>query len=303
MITNAQPSHTGAYTVVVTNLAGSVTSGVASVVVVERVSRIIKLSVRSALNPGQTLTVGFVVNGASKPLLIRAVGPTLRQFGLPTAMADPVLTLFNATTSIGVSDNWSGTPSTSQISTAAQNLGAFALPNPSFDAALLTTLGDAAFTVQAVEKNQAGGIVLVELYDAEPENSSRLINVSTRATAGTGDRALVAGFVISGNVARRILVRAIGPTLAGFGVAGTLADPKLELFAAGSATPFATNDNWGGDPTLTAAFTLVGAFPLPTATSRDSAFVVTLEPGSYSAQVTGVGGTSGEVLLEVYEHP
>jgi hypothetical protein len=82
-----------------------------------------------------------------------------------------------------------------------------------------------------------------------------------------------------------------------------LADPKLEVFADTSATPLATNDNWSGDQTLVNSFVSVGAFPLPNPNSRDAVLLVSLPPGNYSAKVTGVGGTTGEALLELYQHP
>lgn len=300
-LTSSEPARAGSYTVTVTNAAGSVTSSAAVVTLAS--SKIINLSVRTALSPGQTLTVGFVVNGTEKPLLIRAVGPTLRAFGLSTAVADPLLFISSPAGTVASNDNWSETASSSQIATVAQSVGAFALPVGSLDSTVFTTVGNAALTAQAVEKTFGSGVVLLELYDAAPANSARLINVSTRSTAASGDNALVAGFVISGNAPRKVLLRAVGPTLGSFGVPGTLADPKLEVFAAGSTTALATNDNWGGTTALTTAFGAVGAFALPDANSRDAALVLTLDPGSYSAQVTGVGGTTGEVLLEVYEHP
>lgn len=110
--------------------------------------------------------------------------------------------------------------------------------------------------------------VFLELYAAAPENDARLINASTRAPVGCGAGSLVAGF----------------------GVTGTLADPKLEIFAAGA-------------PTLVTSFATVGAFPLPNIASRDAVLLTSLPPGNYSAQVTGVSGSTGEVLLELYQHP
>jgi hypothetical protein len=112
---------------------------------------------------------------------------------------------------------------------------------------------------------------------------------------------LTAGFVIGGATARTVLVRAIGPGLAPFGIVGALPDPKLELFT-GSAV-IAVNDNWGGDPQLTAVSRSVGAFALADLAGKDAMILVTLAPGSYSAQLTGVSGGSGQALIEVYEVP
>ena len=107
---------------------------------------------------------------------------------------------------------------------------------------------------------------------------------------------------------KRLLIRGVGPRLTtGFGVTGALADPKLDLFLseAGRSTLFAANDNWAetGAAPVRAAFASTGAFDLPDATSRDAALVVTVPAGAYTAQVSGVGSTTGEALIEVYELP
>lgn len=113
---------------------------------------------------------------------------------------------------------------------------------------------------------------------------------------------LTTGFVIAGPGTKTVLIRAVGPTLAGapFNVGGTVADPQLTLFQ--GETQLATNDNWGGSSTLTAAFSQVGAFAfLPG--SRDAALVTSLQPGNYSVRVSGVGNTTGTALIEIYEIP
>ena len=121
-----------------------------------------------------------------------------------------------------------------------------------------------------------------------------------RSSAGTGDNILIAGFVVTGNSPKTLLIRAIGPTLTNYGVSGVLTDPKLELYAGN--TKIGENDNWGGATVLSNAFSATQAFPLP-ANSKDAALLVTLQPGVYSAQVSGVGGTTGVALVEVYEMP
>ncbi len=137
----------------------------------------------------------------------------------------------------------------------------------------------------------------------------RLANISTRAATGPGAAVLTAGFVVGPGANKQILIRAIGPTLgsAPFNLPGTIADPSLTIYNSSNVV-IATNDNWAtpvgtGAATsaqLTAAFSSVGAFALG-ATSRDSAVLVTLAPGNYSAQVTGPGTTTGIALVEVYE--
>ena len=185
-------------------------------------------------------------------------------------------------------------------------VGAFDLTDAnSRDAALVTTF-DAARTVHVGDTADRRGVALVEVYDTEPTGPSRRINLSARNFAGTADDTLIAGFVISGTLPKRLLIRGIGPRLAtGFGVTGALADPKVELYLSegGRSTLFAANDYWGETEAALAraAFISVGAFDLPDGTSRDAALVVTVPAGAFTAQMSGVGGATGEALIEIYE--
>lgn len=108
------------------------------------------------------------------------------------------------------------------------------------------------------------------------------------------------GLVVRGPGTKTVLIRAVGPTLGTFGVTNALADPKLELYR--GTELLQANDNWNGTDFLANAFTQVGAFALP-ATSKDSALLVTLQPGAYTAQISGVGGSTGVALVGVYEGP
>jgi len=128
----------------------------------------------------------------------------------------------------------------------------------------------------------------------------RMVNVSTRTAVGTGANILIQGFVVAGNASKQVLVRAVGPSLAAFGVTGSLQRPSLSMYQ--DSTMIAQNTVWGGSTALIAAFAAVGAFPLQSSSS-DSAILVTLQPGNYTAQVSGVGGTTGVALIEVYELP
>lgn len=143
------------------------------------------------------------------------------------------------------------------------------------------------------------GTVLAELYDATASfgiTTPRLINVSVLKNIGNE---LTAGFVIGGTGTMRVLVRAVGPTLTGFGFTGTLSDPRLALFNA-SGIIVGGNDNWSSNDA--SAMAAVGAFSLP-ALSKDAALVATLTPGNYTVQVTGVNGGNGVALVEIYEVP
>lgn len=296
----------GNYSVVITNSVGSVTSSSAALTIVAASSagRLVNMSIRTNAGIGDnTLIVGAALGGAgtsgNKAVLLRAVGPTLGGFGVSGALADPVMTVFLGSTQIAVNDDWDAS-----AGAVFASVGAFAFANGSRDSAIYnSTIPAGSYSIQIVGKNNGTGIALAEIYDATPSASfgattARLVNVSARTQVGTGDNILIAGFVIGGQTSARVLVRAVGPTLTAFSVAGALADPKLEIY--NGATKTAENDNW--DAATAATFASVGAFNFAPG-SRDAALVATLAPGSYTAQVSGVGNTTGVALVEVYELP
>jgi len=148
--------------------------------------------------------------------------------------------------------------------------------------------------------NSSTGAAMVEIYDADPTGAtSRLVNISARGTVGAGTSIMTGGFVITGNSTETILIRAVGPTLSNYNVTGVLAQPTLTVYSA-SGTSVASNTIWGGGSTISSAMTQVGAFALPS-TSADSAVLVTLPAGAYTVQVSGVNGTTGNALVEIYE--
>jgi len=284
-------SSAGSYSVVVTNSAGAVTSAAAVLAVTAAgpSSALSNLSVRTTMASGQILIVGAVVNGGAKTILIRAGGPALNIFGL-SGMEDPRLELYtNGSSPAASNDDWQST-----LAPTFAAVGAFPFGNGSKDAALAQSL-NGGFTAQV--RGTGPGTVLVEAYDVAGGVSPRLVNLSARSQVGTGDDILIAGFVLSGTGTKRLLIRAVGPGLAAFGVQGTLVDPTLKVVSGSSVV--ASNDNW--DPTLAATFAQVGAFPLPP-DSKDAAIVVTLAAGaSYTVQVSGMNNGTGEAIIEVYE--
>ncbi len=263
-------------------------------------SRLINLSIRSNVGSGNnSLITGFVVSGASKTLLVRAIGPSLEQFGVSGFLPDPDLAIFSGTTEILSDTSWGGS---ADLAKAFTQVGAFALLPTSNDSALLATFTPGPFTAQISGSGGASGVALAEIYDADPLDSpSRLINVSTLAHVGNGADILIAGFVIGGSTTETVLIRGIGPTLTSFGVSGVLANPQLTLSDSNGAV-IANNSGWGGSTTLANVFEQVGAFSLPVG-SNDAALVMTLSPGSYTVSVSGADQTTGTALVEIYEVP
>lgn len=251
-------------------------------------ARLANLSVRTALAADQILIVGFVVQGGSRDILIRAAGPALAAF-VPDPMADPRLELFRDSTSLFVNDDWPAA-----LAPVFTSVAAFAFEPGSRDAAMVVGI-DGSRTVQA--RGPSAGIILVEAYDTGAVISPRLVNVSARNRVGLGDNLLIAGFTIVGTDAKSLLIRAVGPKLAAFNVPDFLVDPKLELYDK-FGTKLSENDNWNS--TIAPAAEAVGAFALD-AGSRDAALLTSLAPGPYTVQVRGADGGTGEALVEIYE--
>jgi hypothetical protein len=187
-------------------------------------------------------------------------------------------------------DNWPAA-----LADTFTSVSAFPFTPGSNDAAFVQPI-DGARSIQA--QGTGAGAVLVEAYDTGTGNTPRLVNVSARNRVGTGDDILIAGFNIAGTGAKQLLIRAIGPKLTSFGVPDVLNDPKLEVYS--GTTKLSENDTWS--PTLAPAFAAVSAFALD-AGSRDAALLTSLAPGSYTVQVSGSDGGTGEALIEIYEIP
>ncbi len=274
--------------------------------------RIVNFSARAIVaSDSNPLIAGFVVSGAAgKTLLLRAVGPTLENFGVAGALADPTLTVYSNATLVTANDDWASPTDANRLTLAltATNVGAFPLPNGSRDSALLlaftrspsaaqTTI---AHTAQVAGKAGTSGTALLEIYDADTTDAARVINFSALARVGQGAASLLAGFVIGGDAALPVVIRGSGPALASLGVPGTLPDPQLALFRQGTAAPMLQNDNWGGGALLKAAFGGTGAFAFGDA-SKDAAIFTALEPGVYTAQLSSVSTATGVGLIEIYD--
>ncbi len=301
VITTPTSRFSGTVTPQTNVISGAVSGGLTGTFLLQQQpSRLVNISTRTLAGPGERMVVaGFVIRGTgTKPLLIRAVGPTLANFGIANPLADPFLSVLSANTAVATNNDWSNAAA---LSAAAVQVGAFALNADSRDAATQVSVGPGTYTAVIDASTTTPGAALIELYDTQPSGgTARIANISTRGQVNVAD-ALIAGFVISGDQRKKLLIRAVGPTLTGFGINGALADPKIDILSAN--TVIASNNDWT-QPSAVASVSstspAVGAFPL-VANSRDAALVVQLNPGAYTVQVTGVDGATGTVLVEIYD--
>lgn len=263
-------------------------------------SRLVNVSTRGRVD--SPLVAGFVTTGSTpKRLLVRAAGPGLADFGVSDPLANPRLELYRGSTRLSINDSWESQEPTASQWTALT--GAFPFLPRSKDALLTATLDPANYTA-TVSSGNAGeaGTALVEVYEVMDQNEAladrRMVNISTRGEIAN-DTSLVAGFVVAGNVPRRVLIRGMGPSLARYGIANFVPDPRLTLYQ--GRTVIAQNDNWSTADTTEVSYatSMTGAFPF--ASTLESAIVISLAPGAYTAEVTTADGQSGIGMVEVYE--
>ncbi len=256
--------------------------------------RVVNLSTRGTVLTGDNVLInGFIVSGNDpKTVVLRALGPSLSDFGVSGALADPVLTVHNSSgTVVASNDNWQ-----TDIGAAFMAENGFAPTNPAESATLVQNLVPGAYTVVVRGQNSTQGISLAEVYElTSPGLNSLLGNVSGRSYVGTGDNALISGFIVGEVESATVIVRALGPSLASFGVNQPLSDPTLTIYDA-NGSAIASNDNWQSDPNniVLQKNGLVPPNPL------ESAIVLHLPAGAYTAIVRGVNGGTGNGLVEAY---
>lgn len=263
--------------------------------------RLLNLSSRALVGSGADVMIaGFVIEpGPEKEVLVRAIGPALGEYGVQNPVQDPVLQIVDANGRMIASNV--GWPEV--LAEKFAEVGAFALGPGSADAALVAKLAPGAYTAVARSaQDDTWGNALIEIYDLA--GVARLSNLSTRANVQANDSLVISGLVIApGSEARRLLLRAVGPTLGDFGVPTPLGDPAIALVRQSDAVQIATNDNWsdfGGAGSLAASFSEAGAFALPEG-SKDAALLMELPSGAYTVMVNGANGTAGTTLVEVYD--
>jgi len=247
------------------------------------------LSTRGPVLTGDEVMIGgFTIGGTTpKKVLIVTRGPSLAAFGVTGPLGNPALTLYSGQNAIAANDDWQSNPNQADI--AATGLA----PTSTLESALLLTLNPGAYTAVVSGVSGATGVALVEVYQQDNPGSP-LVNLSTRGKVETADRVMIGGFVIQGTLPRQVLVTARGPSLAAFGVANTLSDPKIDLYSGQNI--IASNDDW---QTNANAGDISGTGVAPT-NPKESALLLTLNPGAYTAIVSGVGGGVGVAIVEIF---
>lgn len=249
------------------------------------------ISTRLGVLAGDNIGIGgFIVTGPDpKLVIVRGIGPSLGGFGVGDPLADPTLELHAGDGSIiDSNDNWK-----SDHQTEIEDTGL--APTSDLESAIVATLpaDGASYTAVLRGKNGTTGVGLIEAYDLDSAANSQLANISTRGFVDTGDNAMIGGFILGGGTAE-VIVRAIGPSLTAFGVAGALQDPTLDLYDS-LGNLIISNNDW--KETQETEITATGLAPT---NNKESAILMTLGPGAYTAIVRGQGDTTGVGLVEIY---
>jgi phospholipase/lecithinase/hemolysin len=257
-------------------------------------AKALNISTRVFVDTGERVSIaGFIVTGdVPKKLLIRGIGPSLAASGVPSPLADPALTVFDAAgTQLRLNDNWRDTQRDEIIGTGLP-------PQNDLESAIVITLPAGHFTAVLTGNNGMTGNGLVEVYDLEPNTGATLANLSTRGFVGAGDNAMIAGLIIGNGDLPIVVLRAIGPTLAGAGIVNPLLDPTIELHN-NNGTMIGFNDNWKDGQVQ--AVNATGFAPID---DHEAAIVAPfLTPGNYTAVVRGKANTTGVALVEAYGIP
>jgi hypothetical protein len=249
------------------------------------------ISTRAFVQTGNNVMIGgFIVTGSGPiRVIVRAIGPSLVNHGITNPLQNPTLELHDHTGAvIAFNDNWMNAPNKQEI------INSGLAPTNNLESAILMSLSPGNYTAIVRGVNNGTGIALVEAYDLNATAGSKLGNISTRALVQTGNNVMIGGFIITGAGQKRVIARAIGPSLARFGITNPLLDPTLELHD-GNGAVIAFNDNWRDSQEAE-----IQATGLAPTDNRESAIVSTLAPGNYTAIVRGRNNTIGVALVEVY---
>lgn len=258
-------------------------------------AQLMNISTRARVQTNDRVLIGgFIVNGNDpKKVILRAIGPSLQVNGTPVPgrLDDPTLELHDESGAlIDFNDNWKDSPQRAEIESSTL------APSDDRESAIARTLTPGKYTAIVRGKGNSAGIGLVEAYDRDSAANSQLANISTRGVVETGDNVMIGGFIVGNHDGpTNVVVRAIGPSLIGRGVPGSLDDPTLELHD-GNGAIFAINDDWREDPGASE----IRREQLAPSDERESATLQTLAPGRYTAIVRGKSDTIGVALVEAY---
>ena len=249
---------------------------------------LLNISTRVRVRGGDDVMIGgFIIEGdTNKDIVVRALGPSLANLGVPGVLADPTLEVYDSDgVLVQQNDNWTTLPSGTVPA-------GFEPSNPA-EAVVVASLAPGSYTAVLRSADGTEGNALCELYDLSPGNST-VRNISTRGEVGTGDDVMIGGFIVGGTTPAKIMVRAIGPSLAAFGVTGVLPDPVLELHDKDGSLIY-QNDNWRAEQAQQIIDTTI-----PPSDESESAIIATLAPGAYTAIVHDAATAQGVALVEVY---
>jgi ethanolamine utilization microcompartment shell protein EutS len=258
------------------------------------VSQVINLSTRMRVQTGDNVGIGgFIITGTvPKPLIIRAIGPTLARQDVIDVLADPTLELHGPAGFATITNNdWRDTQEAEIQATGIP-------PTNNLESSIVVTLAPGAYTAIVSGNGNSSGVALVEVYDLNQNVDSRMANISTRAFVSTGDNIVIAGFLLSDQiVSARVIIRGMGPSLTAGGIPNVLADPTLELHDTNGVLLIANND-WQDNAAQAAEIIAAGLAPT---NSLESAIAATLPPGVYTALFAGLNDGTGIGVVEVYD--
>lgn len=247
--------------------------------------QVLNVSTRASAGIGEDVIVGgFIVKGDSiKRVVLRVLGPSLGEAGVNGVLADPVISLYDSDGVLMESND------------NRLKLGGVANPllpgNPS-ESYLTAILPPDNYTAVVEGANGTSGVALVEVYDMEP-GVSRVANISTRGDIASANDVMIGGFIIGRGDPTKVIVRALGPSLAAFGVVNPLPNPVLGVYDS-DGTLIGSNDDWRSTQAQEIQATI------PPVNDLESAIVATLAPGAYTAVVGDAAHATGVGLVEVY---
>jgi hypothetical protein len=265
-------------------------------------ARMSNISTRmQVLSGNDVMIAGFIIGGSvAKTVVINVAGPNLVQYGILNALLNPRLTLVRSSDQaiLATNDDWQSQTIPGDL--AALTTSGFQ-PNNVNEPAIIATLLPGAYTAIVEGSGATTGVGLVGVFEVD-HREVPLVNISTRRQVLTGNDVMIAGFIISGDDPKTVVINVAGPNLVQYGITNALLNPTLTLVRSSDQTIIATNDDWQSQTVAAdvAAITATGFQPNNPA---EPAIIATLPPGAYTAIVQGSGGTSGVGLVGVFAVP